>query len=74
MIDTSKMGSMGWSQGGYISAFLTTNTNVFKAISVGAVSLTGLPTMLIPTLRRLHGNTWLQRPGTIWTFTSKHRP
>jgi dipeptidyl aminopeptidase/acylaminoacyl peptidase len=36
MIDKSKMGSMGWSQGGYISAFLTTNTNVFKAISVGA--------------------------------------
>ncbi|MBP9924452.1 MAG: S9 family peptidase [Cyclobacteriaceae bacterium] len=36
MIDKSKMGSMGWSQGGYISAFLTTNTDVFKAISVGA--------------------------------------
>ncbi len=36
MIDTTKMGSMGWSQGGYISAFLTTNTNIFKAISVGA--------------------------------------
>jgi dipeptidyl aminopeptidase/acylaminoacyl peptidase len=36
LIDKSKMGSMGWSQGGYISAFLTTNTNVFKAISVGA--------------------------------------
>lgn len=36
MIETDKMGSMGWSQGGYISAFLTTNTNVFKAISVGA--------------------------------------
>ena len=36
MIDTSRMGSMGWSQGGYISAFLATNTNVFKAISVGA--------------------------------------
>jgi dipeptidyl aminopeptidase/acylaminoacyl peptidase len=27
---------MGWSQGGYISAFLTTHTNKFKAISVGA--------------------------------------
>jgi dipeptidyl aminopeptidase/acylaminoacyl peptidase len=27
---------MGWSQGGYISAFLTTNTTMFKAISVGA--------------------------------------
>jgi len=36
MIDPSKMGCMGWSQGGYISAFLTTNTTAFKAISVGA--------------------------------------
>jgi dipeptidyl aminopeptidase/acylaminoacyl peptidase len=36
IVDTSRMGAMGWSQGGYISAFLTTNTNVFKAISVGA--------------------------------------
>ncbi len=36
MIDTSRMGCMGWSQGGYISAFLTTNSNRFKAISVGA--------------------------------------
>lgn len=36
MIDTAKMGVMGWSQGGYISAFLTTNTAIFKAVSVGA--------------------------------------
>ena len=36
IVDTNRMGCMGWSQGGYISAFLTTNTNVFKAISVGA--------------------------------------
>jgi dipeptidyl aminopeptidase/acylaminoacyl peptidase len=36
MIDTSRMGCMGWSQGGYISAYLTTHTPVFKAISVGA--------------------------------------
>ncbi len=36
MINKNKMGCMGWSQGGYISAFLTTNTDVFKAISVGA--------------------------------------
>lgn len=35
-IDTARMGCMGWSQGGYISAFLTTNTTLFKAISVGA--------------------------------------
>lgn len=35
MIDTAKMGAMGWSQGGYISAFLTTTSDRFKAISVG---------------------------------------
>lgn len=36
MVDTNKLGAMGWSQGGYISAFLTTSTSRFKAISVGA--------------------------------------
>lgn len=36
IIDPEKVGSMGWSQGGYISAFLTTNSDKFKAISVGA--------------------------------------
>ncbi len=36
VIDPNKVGAMGWSQGGYISAFLTTNSNLFKAISVGA--------------------------------------
>ena len=36
MIDKSRMGCMGWNlQGGYISAYLTTNTDIFKAISVG---------------------------------------
>lgn len=34
--DPERMGAMGWSQGGYISAFLTTNTDRFQAISVGA--------------------------------------
>jgi dipeptidyl aminopeptidase/acylaminoacyl peptidase len=36
MVDPDKLGAMGWSQGGYISAFLTTHTDRFKAISVGA--------------------------------------
>lgn len=34
--DPNRLGSMGWSQGGYISAFLTTGSDRFKAISVGA--------------------------------------
>jgi dipeptidyl aminopeptidase/acylaminoacyl peptidase len=36
MADPDRVGAMGWSQGGYISAFLTTNSKKFKAISVGA--------------------------------------
>jgi dipeptidyl aminopeptidase/acylaminoacyl peptidase len=36
IVDTTRMGAMGWSQGGYISAYLTTTTRRFKAISVGA--------------------------------------
>ena len=35
-VDPTKVGCMGWSQGGYISAFLTTSSDKFKAISVGA--------------------------------------
>jgi len=35
-VDPQKVASMGWSQGGYISAFLTTSSDRFKAISVGA--------------------------------------
>jgi dipeptidyl aminopeptidase/acylaminoacyl peptidase len=36
IVDPARLGSMGWSEGGYISAFLTTHTDRFKAISVGA--------------------------------------
>ena len=35
-VDEKKIGCMGWSQGGYISAFLTTTSQRFAAISVGA--------------------------------------
>jgi dipeptidyl aminopeptidase/acylaminoacyl peptidase len=35
-VDRAKVACMGWSQGGYISAFLTTSSDRFAAISVGA--------------------------------------
>ncbi len=35
-VDPKRIGCMGWSQGGYISAFLTTSSDRFAAISVGA--------------------------------------
>lgn len=36
IVDKDKVGAMGWSQGGYISAFITTFSDRFKATSVGA--------------------------------------
>ena len=35
-VDRERVGAMGWSQGGYISAFITTYSDRFKAVSVGA--------------------------------------
>ncbi len=35
-IDRDRVGAMGWSQGGYIAAFLATYSDRFKAVSVGA--------------------------------------
>ena len=36
IVNRDKVGAMGWSQGGYISAFITTYSDRFKATSVGA--------------------------------------
>jgi dipeptidyl aminopeptidase/acylaminoacyl peptidase len=35
-VDGARVGAMGWSQGGYISAFITCFSDRFKAVSVGA--------------------------------------
>jgi dipeptidyl aminopeptidase/acylaminoacyl peptidase len=35
-VDPEKVGCMGWSQGGYISAFVGLHSKKFKAVSVGA--------------------------------------
>src|SRR5215831_10427018 len=35
-VDEDRIGAMGWSQGGYISAYITTISERFKAVSVGA--------------------------------------
>jgi dipeptidyl aminopeptidase/acylaminoacyl peptidase len=36
MVDKDRVGSMGWSEGGYISQFITTYSDRFKAVSAGA--------------------------------------
>jgi dipeptidyl aminopeptidase/acylaminoacyl peptidase len=36
LADPERIGAMGWSQGGYISAFITTYSDRFRAVSVGA--------------------------------------
>jgi dipeptidyl aminopeptidase/acylaminoacyl peptidase len=35
-VDKDRVAAMGWSEGGYISAFITTYSDRFKAVSVGA--------------------------------------
>ena len=35
-VDAERVGAMGWSQGGYISAYIATYSDRFKAVSVGA--------------------------------------
>jgi len=35
-VDKDRVGAMGWSQGGYISAFIAASSDRFKAVSVGA--------------------------------------
>lgn len=35
-VDKGRVGAMGWSQGGYISAFITCYSDRFQAVSVGA--------------------------------------
>ena len=34
--DKDRVGAMGWSQGGFVASFLSTNSKFFKAISMGA--------------------------------------
>jgi len=63
IVDPSRMGAMGWSEGGYISAFLTTHTDRFKAISVGAGISDWVTyyvnTDITPFTRQyLHGTPW----------------
>jgi len=61
--DPDRLGSMGWSQGGYISAFLTTNTDMFGAISVGA-GISNWMTYYVNT--DIHGFTRQYLEGTPW--------
>jgi dipeptidyl aminopeptidase/acylaminoacyl peptidase len=35
-VDPKNVGAMGWSEGGYISAFITASSDRFRAVSVGA--------------------------------------
>jgi dipeptidyl aminopeptidase/acylaminoacyl peptidase len=61
--DPARMGAMGWSQGGYISAFLTTTTDRFAAISVGA-GISDWMTYYVNTDIHFFTRTYLK--GTPW--------
>ena len=64
MIDADKVGAMGWSQGGYISAFLTTHSDKFQATSVGA-GISNWMTYYVNT--DIHPFTRQYLKGTPWS-------
>ena len=62
-VDKDRVGSMGWSQGGFISAFITASSDRFKAVSVGAGISDWMTyyanTDITPFTRQyLHGTPW----------------
>ena len=61
--DPERMGAMGWSQGGYISAFLATTSDAFRAISVGA-GISDWMTYYVNT--DIHGFTRRYLKATPW--------
>ena len=69
-VDKDRVGAMGWSQGGYISAYITTFSDRFKAVSVGAGisdwSTYYVNTDITPFTRQyLHSTPW-EDPEIYW--------
>src|ERR1051325_4082218 len=69
-VDKERVGAMGWSQGGYISAYITTISDRFKAVSVGAGisdwSTYYVNTDITPFTRQyLHATPW-DDPEIYW--------
>ena len=63
LVDESKVAAMGWSQGGYISAFLATTSDKFQAISNGA-GISNWMTYYVNT--DIHGFTRQYLEATPW--------
>ena len=63
LVDGGRVGAMGWSQGGYISAFLATNSTKFRAISNGA-GISNWMTYYVNT--DIHGFTRAYLEATPW--------
>lgn len=72
-VDKDRVGAMGWSEGGYISAFITASSDRFKAVSVGAGISDWMTyyvnTDITPfTPQYLHANPW--QDAAIYEKTS----
>jgi dipeptidyl aminopeptidase/acylaminoacyl peptidase len=70
IVDKEKVGVMGWSQGGYISAFCATYSDRFKAISVGA-GISNWMTYYVNT--DIHQFTRMYLGGTPWNDEEIYR-
>jgi len=83
-VDAAKVGSMGWSEGGYISMFITTYSDRFCAVSAGAGISDWMTyyvnTDITPfTQQYLHGTPWkdpevYKKTSPITYITHAHTP
>ena len=69
-VDPKRIGCMGWSQGGYISAFLTTSTDRFR---LAPASRTGRLTTTTPTSRHSRFSTSTRIRRSIQRSTPRRR-
>ena len=73
-VDPARVGCMGWSQGGYISAFLTDFVRRGSRRSPSApASPTGRPTTTTPTSRPSRSSTWATTRSRIRRSTERPR-
>ncbi len=70
LADPERVGVMGWSQGGYISAFCTTYSDRFRAVSVGA-GISDWMTYYVNT--DIHPFTRMYLGGTPWDDPEVYR-
>ncbi|HNR05951.1 MAG TPA: S9 family peptidase [Saprospiraceae bacterium] len=72
--DTSRMGVMGWSYGGFMSSWIVGHTNRFKAASIGAPVVDLAHQNLTDDIEGFLPSYFKADPWNDWSLYDKHSP